>query len=58
MILAILTELRIRHLDLEEALVRALAAGVNVTEREDDPWHPSSQAADYFAALVRSAGVL
>ena len=56
-ILALLSDLKIRHFDLLPAL-RALADGAVLTERPGDPWHPSDQAADYFAALLYERGLL
>lgn len=54
LILEMLESLRIRHFDLLTPLKEALADGVIVTENGDDLfWHPSRDAAYYFAKYLR-----
>ncbi|HXV83686.1 MAG TPA: hypothetical protein VEG60_27835 [Candidatus Binatia bacterium] len=59
LILAMLQSLRIRHFDLLLPLNEALADGVIVTETGDDLfWHPSAEAAAYFAKYLRTQELL
>ena len=59
LILEMLEALRIRHFDLLTPLNEALADGVVVTETGDDLfWHPSRDAAAYFAKYLRTRQVL
>jgi hypothetical protein len=59
LILEMLESLRIRHFDLLTPLDEALADGVVVTETDDDLfWHPSRDAAAYFAKYLRTQQLL
>ena len=59
MILGMLESLRIRHFDLLMPLNEALADGAVVTETGDDLfWHPSPDAASYFAKYLRKKQLL
>ena len=59
MILGMLQSLRIRHFDLLVPLNEALADGAVVTETGDDLfWHPSPDAASYFAKHLRTQKLL
>ena len=59
LILKILQSLNIRHFDLLTPLNRALADSAIVTEPGDDLfWHPSREAASYFAQYLRTQGLL
>jgi hypothetical protein len=58
-ILGMLESLRIRHFDLLMPLNEALADGAVVTETGDDLfWHPSPDAARYFAEYLRTQKLL
>jgi hypothetical protein len=59
LILEMLESLRIRHFDLLTPLEEALADGAVVTETGDDLfWHPSRDAAAYFAKYLRTQQLL
>jgi hypothetical protein len=59
LILGMLKSLRIRHFDLLTPLNEALADGAVVTETGDDMfWHPSREAASYFAKYLRTQRLL
>ena len=59
MILGMLESLRIRHFDLLMPLNEALADGAVVTETGDDLfWHPSPDAASYFAKYLATQRLL
>jgi hypothetical protein len=59
LILEMLESLHIRHFDLLTPLKEALADGVIVTETGDDLfWHPSRDAAYYFAKYLRTQQLL
>ncbi len=59
LILGLLESLRIRHFDLLEPLQEALAAGAVMTETGDHLfWHPSREAAAYFARYLRTQRLL
>jgi hypothetical protein len=59
LILEMLASLRIRHSDLLMPLNQALADGVVVAEDGDDLfWHPSHEAASYFAKYLRTQQLL
>src|SRR5262245_7368835 len=59
LILAMLESLRIRHFDLLTPLNKALEDGAVVTEPGDDIfWHPSRDAASYFARYLRTQKLL
>ena len=59
LILEMLEALRIRHFDLLTPLNEALADGAVVTETGDDLfWHPSRDAAAYFAKYLRTRQLL
>src|SRR5262249_25778238 len=59
LILSILESLRIRSFDLLVPLNEALAAGAVVAETGDTLfWHPSREAAAYFAKYLRAQHVL
>jgi len=58
-ILSLLESLHIRSFDLLEPLNEALAAGVVVVETNDPLfWHPSREAAAYFAKFLRTHHLL
>lgn len=56
--LAILDALEIHYVDLIESLKEALANGVDVCQVPGDAWHPSDQAAEYFARQLRAENLL
>jgi hypothetical protein len=59
LIRGILESLRLRYFDLLEPLHEALADGVVVTETGDKLfWHPSREAATYFAKYLRTQHLL
>jgi hypothetical protein len=59
LILDILASLRIRSFDLLEPLHAALADGAVVAETGDNLfWHPSREAAAYFARYLRAQNLL
>ena len=59
LILGILESLRLRYFDLLEPLHEALAAGTVVAEPGDTLfWHPSREAAAYFARYLRTHHLL
>jgi hypothetical protein len=59
LILGLLESLRIRHFDLLKPLNEALADGAAVTETGDHLfWHPSREAASYFAKYLRTQHLL
>jgi hypothetical protein len=59
LILEMLESLRLRHFDLLTPLNEALADGAVVTETGDDLfWHPSRDAAAYFAKYLRTRQLL
>ena len=59
LILDILASLRLRYFDLLEPLHEALAEGADVVEPDDALfWHPSRDAATYFARYLRTQHLL
>jgi hypothetical protein len=59
LVLEMLESLRIRHFDLLTPLNEALADGAVVTETGDDFfWHPSRDAASYFAKYLKTQQLL
>ena len=59
LILGMLESLRLRHFDLLKPLQEALAHGVVVAETGDNLfWHPSREAAAYFAKYLRTQHLL
>lgn len=59
LVLGMLESLRIRHFDLLEPLNEALADGVAASETTDNHfWHPSPEAASYFAKYLRAQHLL
>ena len=57
-ILDILREAGIRHFDLFETAMQAIAEGVNVCEEAGDAWHPSRDVAERFAAFLAARKLL
>jgi hypothetical protein len=59
LILGLLESLRLRYFDLLEPLNEALADGIVVAETGDAlVWHPSREAASYFAKYLRTQHLL
>lgn len=56
--LAIFKKLELRHFDLLESLLAALAEGVELEESPGDFWHPSDAAAAHFSRSLKAQGLL